>query len=95
MYVPTPPSWPEVQFFLLTLKGVVHCVLSFVVFDEKSAVFIYLLIFIDRGQGGEGEEERERNIDVLFYLFMHSLTVSCMCPDRGSNLQPWCIEMAL
>ena len=32
----------------------------------------------------------ERNIDLLSYLFMHSLVYSWMCPDRRSNLQPWC-----
>ena len=26
----------------------------------------------------EGEKEKERNIDLLFHLFMHSLTASCM-----------------
>ena len=40
--------------------------------------------------------ERERNIDLLSYLFMHSLVASfCMCRDWGSNSQPWSIGMTL
>ena len=38
---------------------------------------------------------RERDIDLLFHLFMHSLVDSCMCPDRGSNTQPWHTGMML
>ena len=30
---------------------------------------------------------RERERDLLFHLLMHSLVASCMCPDRGPNLQ--------
>lgn len=33
--------------------------------------------------------ERERNIDLLHFL-IHSSTDSCMCPEQGSNPQPWC-----
>ena len=33
--------------------------------------------------------ESERNIHLFFYLFMHSLVDSCMCPGRGLNPQPW------
>ena len=32
--------------------------------------------------------ERERNIDWLFHSFMHSLVVSCMCPDWRLNPKP-------
>ena len=35
--------------------------------------------------------ERERNTCLFFHLLMHSLVDSCMCPDWGSNPQPWCI----
>ena len=42
-----------------------------------------------------GERERETLICCSMYLFMHSLAVSCMCPDQGSNPQPWCIGMML
>ena len=38
---------------------------------------------------------RERNIDLLFHLFMHPLADSYMCPDQGSNLQPWRIRTVL
>ena len=38
----------------------------------------------------EREREREGNIDLLFYLFMHSLVDSCMCPDLGWKPQLWC-----
>ena len=39
--------------------------------------------------------ERERNVDLLFHLLIHSLVASCMCPDQGSNLQPWPIGVML
>ena len=38
---------------------------------------------------------REREIDLLFHLPMRSLVVSCMCPDWGSNPQPWCVRTTL
>ena len=38
---------------------------------------------------------RERNINLLFYLCMHSLVDSCMCPDRVWNPQRWCIGTTL
>ena len=44
---------------------------------EEKKFFFNLLIW-----------ERERNID-LFFLFMHSLDYSGMCPDPASNPQPW------
>ena len=37
----------------------------------------------------ERERERQGDIDLLSDLFMHSLAASCMCPDRGSDPQPW------
>ena len=37
--------------------------------------------------------ERERNINLLYHLFMHSLVDSCMCSDKGSNSQPWCMML--
>ena len=60
---------------------------------------IYFLLILERKKGRgekerekERERERERGIN-LFHLFMHSLVASCMCPDWGSNSQPWCIGM--
>ena len=41
--------------------------------------------YTQRGRG------RRRNI-LWFHLFMHSVIASCMCPDQGSNLQPWHIR---
>ena len=38
---------------------------------------------------------RERNIDLLFHSFMYPLTVSYMCPDWGSNPQPWGVRTTL
>ena len=49
-------------------------------------VYIYWLIW---------EREREIEINLLFHLFMYSLIDSCMCPDRGSNPQPWLIRTML
>ena len=48
--------------------------------------------FRERGRKGEGGE---RNVDLLFYFFMHSLVDAYMCPDRGSNPQPWRIRTTL
>lgn len=35
------------------------------------------------GWGGGGD------LDLLFRLLAHSVTDSCVCPGRGSNLHPW------
>ena len=50
-----------------------------------------LSLFLKKKWVWEKEEgqERERDINLLFHLFMHLLVDSCMCPDWGSNLQPW------
>lgn len=37
----------------------------------------------------------ERNINMFFYLLMHSLVNSSICPDWGSNPQHWCIGTML
>ena len=42
-----------------------------------------IYLFLERGSG-----ERQTLI-LLFHLCIHSLVASCMCPARGSNLQPW------
>ena len=52
-------------------------------------VILKIFLFFDfRERKEKREEGRERNIDFLFYLFMHSLVDSYMCPNRESNLQP-------
>ena len=33
--------------------------------------------------------EKERDMDLMLHPFMHSLVASWMCPDQGSNPQPW------
>ena len=38
---------------------------------------------------------RDRDIDLLPHLFMHSVAATCMCPDQGSNQEPWHIGMML
>ena len=58
-----------------------------------------VILFIFFGGGSErrkeeglregGKREGERNIDLLFYLCMHSLVASCMCHDWRWNRQPW------
>ena len=60
-------------------------------------IYFWFIFLRDRGRGRKREREREgeRNIDLSLHLFMHSLVVSCMCPDLGSNLQPWCIGTTL
>ena len=57
---------------------------------SREFMFIYLLSFLEREEVG-----RERDINLLFHLFMHSLATSYMCPDWGSNLQPWYTGTAL
>ena len=56
--------------------------------------YLWTIFFqIERGQEketeGERERERERDISLLSHIFMYSLVDSYMCPDQGSNLQPW------
>ena len=34
-------------------------------------------------------------MDLLFRLLMHSAVASCVCPDWGSDPQPWCIWTTL
>ena len=53
--------------------------------------FVFLLNLFIGFRKGEGRRER----DLLFLLFMQSLVDSLMCPDRGSNPQPWRIGMTL
>ena len=42
-----------------------------------------------------GKGEKKRNTDLLLHLSMHSLVDSPMCPDWGSNPQPWHIRTTL
>ena len=56
---------------------------------------LFLFYFIDFFREREGGSKREKNINLLFHVLMHSLVDSCMCPDQGSNLQPWSIGMML
>ena len=59
----------------------------------------YLLIFLREREGNLGRErerEREKETSVLlFHLCIYSLVASCMRPDQGWNLQPWCIRTML
>lgn len=43
--------------------------------------FNHYLLILERE-----EEKRERNMDLLLFLFLHSLLDSSMCLDLGSNL---------
>ena len=53
-------------------------------------VFKKFIDFRERERGRERRTDKERNIH-LFHISVHSLTDSFMCPDWGSNPQPWCI----
>lgn len=53
---------------------------------------MYKLILVREERRGK---KRERNINLLFYLLMHSLVDSYMHPERGSNPQTWYIRMML
>ena len=50
--------------------------------------FLNLLAFRESKARKKGMRDRERKICCV-HLFMHSLVASCLCPDLGSNLQPW------
>ena len=60
--------------------------------DVKNIFFKFL--FIDFREKAR-EEVGERETDLLFYLFIHSLLDSCMCPDQGLKPQPWHSGMML
>ena len=62
--------------------------------NAKGFPFLHTLtstcLFIDLLEKKEGGRKREREReDLLFHLFMHWLVDFYMCPDPGSNLQPW------
>ena len=50
-------------------------------------LFIFILLILDREEG--------RDITLLLHLLVHSLVVSCICPDRGPNPPTWHIGMML
>ena len=57
---------------------------------------IFYFFLFEREREEERERERERRERfVVHHLFMHSLVDSWMCPDRGSNSQPWRIRRML
>ena len=41
------------------------------------------------------EIETEKHMDLLFHSHIHSLLDSYVCPDQGSNPQPWHMRMML
>ena len=56
---------------------------------------VFATCVLEREKGGR-EREGERNNDLFFHLFTtHLLVDSSMCPDRGSNPQPWHVGMML
>ena len=67
------------KFYVLSL----FCLLNFL----NPHLRIYLLT-----SGKDREREKERSVVALIF---HSLVDSCICPDEGSNLQPWIIETKL
>ena len=55
-------------------------------------LFKMFLLILEREEGAGGRErgrERNRNTDLLFHFFIHWLVGCCLCPDQGSNPQPW------
>ena len=48
-----------------------------------------------RKQERERERERERHLFAVPLILKQSLVDSCMCPNWGSNLQPWLTRMTL
>ena len=47
----------------------------------------------ERERERKRETETDNNIVLSLPLIMDSLADSRMCPDRGSNPQPWCMGM--
>ena len=41
----------------------------------------FFLLILGSRREREKEREKQTDTDLLFHLFMHSLVVSCMCPD--------------
>ncbi|KAF6086265.1 hypothetical protein HJG60_008460 [Phyllostomus discolor] len=78
------------------LPGLACLTIEFPPFTREPQTLIAQLIFntffFNTKREERGERER-RDVDLLFYLLTHSLVGSCMFPDWGLNLQPWCIEM--
>ena len=85
----------DLFILLLGCTSVRYIILNFVGPFEQILFFLNLLI-LER-ERGSGERKRERGVDVnlLFYLFMHSLVDSCILLGWVFNLQPWCIRMML
>ena len=52
----------------------------------------FLKLILEKEEEGEKEREKHRFVISLIY---HSVVASCMFPDRGLNLQPWCIGTML
>ena len=60
---------------------------------KKVYIFKNLFNLLNLEREGGRQREKDRNFNLLFDLFIHSLVVSCMCPDQRSNSQPWHIQM--
>ena len=89
--IPTQSALYVICCFLMPLsRFALHLWLSIIwlLWCTSAWTFFKTLVF--------REGERRRNINFrLFHLFMHSVVGLWMCPDRGSNLQPWLIRLTL
>ena len=72
---------------LMLLSPIFQLILSPVPMWIKKTFLIYWF--------SERERKGERDIHLLSHRLMHSLVVSCMCPDQRSNPQPWQIKKML
>ena len=55
------------------------------------SISLLIQFFIYFRKKEEGKEKHQFDVP----LFVHSLIVSCMCPDQGLNPQPWHIKTTL
>ena len=55
-------------------------------------MFFFIFMFIEILKIDLGDREKHY---LWLHLFTYSLADSCMCSDRGLNLQPWLVRMML
>ena len=74
----------------------VHIICNILLLNTTAALFFYFCFYLLILERERDRREKDRQISICFSnLFIHSLVDSRMCPDGGSNLQPWHIRATL